>query len=242
MTMLGIVRQAAGACLFGMALQAHAASLQISPVILNMDGAERATSMTLRNEGAEPIYGQVRVYAWRQTTTEDVLRETAALVASPPMIQIAPGGTQVVRLLQPEAAKRPGEASYRLIIDEIAPPDPLRATGVQVRLRYSVPVFVGAAPQIPAQRHLTWSLVRDGRDWALRVDNSGAHRAQLSDVALVINGKRHSLRDGLLGYVLGGSARQWPLPFQPATHGAITVDARVNSVPVQADVQADTGK
>ncbi|MBO1016482.1 molecular chaperone [Achromobacter sp. SD115] len=242
MTMLGIVRQAAGACLFGMALLAHAASLQISPVILNMDGAERATSMTLRNEGAEPIYGQVRVYAWRQTTTEDVLQETAALVASPPMIQIAPGGTQVVRLLQPEAAKRPGEASYRLIIDEIAPPDPLRATGVQVRLRYSVPVFVGAAPQIPAQRHLTWSLVRDGRDWALRVDNSGAHRAQLSDVALVVNGKRHSLRDGLLGYVLGGSARQWPLPFPPAMQGTITVDARVNSVPVQADVQADTGK
>ncbi|HEY9271383.1 molecular chaperone [Achromobacter sp.] len=242
MTTLGIVRQAAGACLFAMALQAHAASLQISPVILNMDGAERATSMTLRNEGAEPIYGQVRVYAWRQTTTEDVLQETSALVASPPMIQIAPGGTQVVRLLQPEAAKRPGEASYRLIIDEIAPPDPLRATGVQVRLRYSVPVFVGAAPQSPAQRHLTWSLVREGRDWALRVDNSGAHRAQLSDVALVFNGKRHSLRDGLLGYVLGASARQWSLPFQPSMQGAITVDARVNSVPIQADVQADTGK
>jgi fimbrial chaperone protein len=25
-------------------------------------------------------------------------------------------------------------------------------------------------------------------------------------------------------------------------HGAVTVNARVNSVPVQADVQADTGK
>ena len=83
MTTLGIVRQAAGACLFGMALQAHAASLQISPVILNLDGAERAASMTLRNEGAEPIYGQVRVYAWSQTTTEDVLQETTDLAASP---------------------------------------------------------------------------------------------------------------------------------------------------------------
>jgi fimbrial chaperone protein len=111
-----------------------------------------------------------------------------------------------------------------------------------VRLRYSVPVFVGAAPQTPAQRHLAWSLVRNGSDWALRVDNSGTHRAQLSDVALVFNGQRRSLRDGLLGYVLGGSARQWPLPFQPSMHGAITVNARVNSVPVQADVQADTGK
>ncbi len=242
MTTLGIVRQAAGACLLGMALQAHTASLQISPVILNMNGAERATSMTLRNEGAEPIYGQVRVYAWRQTTTEDVLQETSALVASPPMIQIAPGGTQVVRLLQPEPASRPGETSYRLIIDEIAPPDPMRATGVQVRLRYSVPVFVGAAPQSPAQRHLAWSLVRDGANWALRVDNSGTHRAQLSDVALVIDGKSRSLRDGLLGYVLGGSARQWPLPFQPATRGAVSVKARVNSVPVQADVQTDSGK
>lgn len=242
MTTLGIVRQAAGACLFSMALHAHAASLQISPVVLNMSGAERATSMTLRNEGAEPIYGQVRVYAWRQTTTEDVLQETTALVASPPMIQIAPGSTQVVRLLQPETAKRPGEASYRLIIDEIAPPDPLQATGVQVRLRYSVPVFVGAAPQSPAQQHLTWSLVRDGAAWALRVDNRGTHRAQLSDVALVLDGKRRSLRDGLLGYVLGGSARQWPLPFQPALHGEISVNARVNSVPIQAAVQTDSGK
>ncbi|NGT13204.1 fimbrial biogenesis chaperone [Achromobacter insolitus] len=242
MTTLGIVRQAAGACLFGMALHAHAASLQISPVILNMNGAERATSMTLRNEGPAPIYGQIRVYAWTQTMTQDVLKETSALVASPPMIQIAPGATQVVRLLQPDPASRPGETSYRLIIDEIAPPDPLGATGVQVRLRYSVPVFVGAAPQTPAQQHLAWSLVSDGPDWALRVDNSGAHRAQLSDVALVVNGQRRSVRDGLLGYVLAGSARQWSLPFQPSMHGSISVKARVNSVPVQVDVQSDAGK
>lgn len=242
MTTLGAIRQAAGSCLLFLALHSHAASLQISPVILNLNGAERATSMTLRNEGSTPIYGQVRVFSWRQTLTEDVLQETSELVASPPMIQIAPGGTQVVRLLQPEPVKRAGEAPYRLIIDEIAPPDPLDSTGVQVRLRYSVPVFVGAAPQSPVQQNLAWSLVREGTDWALRVDNSGAHRAQLSDVALVFNGKSRSMRDGLLGYVLGGSARQWRLPFPPSLREPISVNARVNSVPVKADVQSDTRK
>lgn len=63
MTMPGLMRQAAAVCLIGVASHAHAANLQISPVLLNLDGAERAATMTLRNEGAAPIYGQVRVYA-----------------------------------------------------------------------------------------------------------------------------------------------------------------------------------
>lgn len=242
MTMPGLMRQVAAVCLIGVASHAHAANLQISPVLLNLDGAERAATMTLRNEGAAPIYGQVRVYAWSQTPTEDVLRETEALVASPPMIQIAPGGTQVIRLLQHEPAARSGETPYRLIIDEIAPSDSMSATGVQVRLRYSVPVFVGAAPQAPVERQLTWSLVREGPDWALQVSNSGAHRAQLSDVALVVGGRKHRVRDGLLGYVLGNSVRQWRLPFRPELGGPISVSARINSVPGQAAVQSGTGK
>lgn len=242
MTTLGILRQAAGACLIGVALYAHSASLQISPVILNLGSTEQATTMTLRNEGAAPVYGQVRIYAWHQTLNEDVLTESSALVASPPMIQIAPGGRQVVRLLRPNATPPSGEQSYRLIIDEIAPPDPLRTTGVQVRLRYSVPVFVGAAPQQAVQDDLVWSLARDGTGWALQVRNNGAHRAQLSDVVLVSNGQDRSVRDGLLGYVLSGSTRQWRLPFQPGANASMSVRARVNSVEMDAPLRPSPGK
>lgn len=236
-----MMRQAAGACLVAAALHVQAAGLQISPVTLSLDPSQRAASMTLRNEGVTPIYGQVRIYAWDQTLNEDVLSETTALVASPPMIQIAPGATQVVRLLQPDAAPGPGERSYRLIIDEIAPPDPLHASGVQVRLRYSVPVFVGADPQAAVQEDLTWQVVQDGDGWALRVQNSGRHRAQLSDVFIVSKGQRRSVRQGLLGYVLAGNARQWTLPFKPSGAGAVSVQARVNSVPVTAIAQPAPG-
>ena len=49
------------------AVPVQAATLQISPVLVDLAPQQGATGIQLRNPGATPIYGQVRVYAWDQT-------------------------------------------------------------------------------------------------------------------------------------------------------------------------------
>ncbi|WP_249278980.1 fimbrial biogenesis chaperone [Bordetella genomosp. 5] len=244
MPKLGILRQAARACLLAGALctgpAALAASLQISPVIINLAPGERATTIRLENTGMEPIYGQVRVFAWSQRDGQDALEPTQAIVASPPLLQIPPRSSQIVRLLQ--AGDLPaGEQSFRMLIDEIAPPGQAPRTGVDVRLRYSVPIFAGAQTAQPVAQALTWSLVREGDALRLQLHNAGPHRAQVSQVVLESAGRRYAYEPGLLGYALADSTRRWPLPDgfpASAAGGAVQIQAVVNTVATRAPVGA----
>jgi len=217
---------------------AQAATLQISPVMVDLQSNESATGITLRNPGDKPLYGQVRIFRWDQVNRDDALTPTQELVASPPLIQISAQSDQLVRLVRTSPAPVGTEQSYRILIDELPAPDTAPADGVTIRLRYSVPVFVEPAGKatVPA---LSWSLAHDAKGWVLRVDNTGARRAQIAAVQLVDSaGKLHEINKGLLGYALAGRARQWsvPLPADADLRGAVTVRAAVNSLPLEAVV------
>src|SRR5690606_36206169 len=110
--------------------------LQISPVTIELGPKINAAAVTLSNPGETPIYGQLRVFKWDQKDGEDVLTATTDIAASPPLIEIAPGSDQVVRLVRTERNAVQGEQSSRILIDEIAdenasPP----SSGVQIRMR-----------------------------------------------------------------------------------------------------------
>src|SRR5882757_6733023 len=83
-----------------LAMPAQAASLQVSPVVLNFQPGQPAQGLTLRNTGDAPLTGQVRVFAWSQDGKDDVLVPVQALVASPPMVVIPPQGEQLVRVVR----------------------------------------------------------------------------------------------------------------------------------------------
>lgn len=230
---------AAALSLAGMllALPAAAGSLQISPVTVHLAPGERSSTLQLQNTGTEPIYGQVRVYAWRQQDGDDVLEPTAQLVASPPLLQLAPHATQTVRLV---LSQEPPEAeqSYRLLVDELAPPGQTPRMGVDLRLRYSVPVFSAARPSQAVAADLHWSLFTQRGQLMLQVDNRGKHRAQISQLALEQHGKPLHQEPGLLGYALAGSIRRWTLPWPlPATPQGLTLRAVVNTVELGVPVK-----
>ena len=212
---------------------AQAASLQISPVSITLRAEQSAAGITLQNTGSTPIYGQVRVFGWDQDRSADVLAPTTELVASPPIVQIAPGATQTVRLVRPNGGAPAAERSYRVLIDEVAREQAGAASGVDIRLRYSVPVFV-----MPAQagtETLTWSTFRRDGAWMLRVANSGARHAQIGVLHLSNRaGARFQVSQGLFGYVLAGRTREWRLALAPdaALDGPLAVEAVVNSRPL----------
>ncbi|KAB8050658.1 fimbria/pilus periplasmic chaperone [Janthinobacterium rivuli] len=213
------------------AVGAQGANLQISPVTLNFRAEQSATGINLQNLGEQPMYGQVRVFAWDQRDGEEVLAPTQELVASPPIVEIAPNSRQTIRLVRAQAGPVAQEKTYRVLIDEVSREDDTGRSGVDIRLRYSVPVFVlpGGAP---GKEVLAWQVFREQGEWTLRIKNSGNFHAQIGALTLTNQrGKEFVISKGLFGYVLAGRMRVWRLPVarESELDGPLSIAVNVNA-------------
>ncbi|MDO5624862.1 MAG: molecular chaperone [Pseudomonadota bacterium] len=218
---------------------AQAGGLQVTPTLLDVPATQQAAGLWLSNVGDAPLQAQARVYRWTQEGGTDRLETTREMLASPPMLSVAPEARQLVRAVRLGAPPTQGvEQAYRIVIDEL-PLQKAEAKGLQFVLRYSVPVFVqpaGAPATAPA---LHWSLVRaHGQLW-LHVRNSGGSHAQLADVQWQAAGAPPTVvHAGLLGYVLPGASMRWPLrpqasvPADGAQWEAL-VNGQVEKVPLE---------
>jgi fimbrial chaperone protein len=224
---------------------AGAADLQVSPILVEFGAREQAAAVWLSNTGKQPLRAQVRIQAWTQEGDQDVLEATRDLVASPAILEVAPGGKQMVRIIRLQPAPLAQESAYRLLVDEL-PGDPGEdRKGLQFLLRYSIPVFITAAGPDEARADarvpegsttpstdlspLRLQLEAGAGGSRLRASNTGARRIRISQLSLVdADGHEHSLNQGLLGYVLAGHSMAWPLPLAlPLKTGQI-LKARFN--------------
>ena len=223
-------------------LLAHAAAsggvLEVTPTLLQIATRQNADGVQLSNTGEGAIRAQVRVYAWTQQNGDDLLTPTRALIASPPLLHIAPGRTQLLRVIRafgPVPVVE--ELAYRLIIDELpsspvpsVPPKQADTTAISFRMRYSLPVFVGDAPTASVAPQLAWSFESTGRHWTLHATSSARSHAQIADLqAVLADGSRRMLFPGLLGYVLAGRSMQWSMPAltQPGSP-IVSFEAMIN--------------
>jgi len=222
------LRALLAACLAGCGGAAVVAALQISPVLVELAPTQGASGIMLRNPGSTPIYGQVRIYGWEQADGDDVLSPTEVIQASPPIIQVPPGGEQLVRLVRVSKDAPPLQQGFRLIIDEIPDPSSPGVNGVVLRLRYSVPVFVAGMTPSP-EPELAWRVERSGGDWVVRLSNSGSRYAQVAALQILnAAGKPVAEMEGLLGYALANSARQWNIPGKQGAAGPVKIRAMIN--------------
>jgi fimbrial chaperone protein len=212
------------ACLLAAASNASASGLQIAPTSLQLTSGGPAQGLWLTNTGDRELHAQVRAYRWSQAGGQDQLEATQALVASPPMLGIPPGGRQLVRVIRTGKAGADGEETYRLLIDEL-PVSASQDAGVQYVLRYSVPVFIGGTGAAPS---LQWSATPGPDTIRLEVRNSGGLHAQISSLTLSQpDGTRIDLVPGLLGYVLPGSTMHWTVALPD---GANTANASLKAL------------
>ena len=213
----------------------QAANLQISPVMISFGTGQSAAGIKLQNYGDTPLYGQVRVYVWDQQAGEDVLTPTNEVIASPPIMEIAPKTSQTIRLVRRTGAPAENEKAYRVLIDEIPRSDD-STSGVAIRLQYSVPVFVLSADERAAPA-LAWTVFRGKDGWMLRVKNTGTMRAQIGATTVrTSTGKEYELTKGLLGYALSGKTREWRLSVDKAAElvGPLDIRTLVNTKAVTA--------
>lgn len=195
----------------------HAQSLSVSPVTFNLAASQQATSLTVRNDGAEETVVQIRPFAWTQQP-DDVLTPADDVVVSPRIVTIPPHSNQVFRVLVRHKPTSK-ELTYRLILDQI--PRASEPGAVRMVLRISMPIFV--EPVAPANPGVRFRLARRDGDTVLVLENPGARHETLRNVVLRdTNGAPIAIKNGGSPYLLAGATRELPvqdMPVQAAVDG-----------------------
>lgn len=197
--------------LFAIPHDASAQGIMISPVNVVLAPGEAAATLTIANGEDREISFQIRAFAWQEDRTGDwQLARTDELLVSPPLGTIAPGATQIARLVL-NKAPQDRELAYRILIDEIPPP--ARAGVVHVALRLSIPVF--AEPPGIAAPHVQWRIATQGSQAWLVALNDGTRHQSVGDVALrAANGRPVQLKSETPPYVLAGGEHRWSIQLQ----------------------------
>ncbi|SMO43615.1 fimbrial biogenesis chaperone [Paracoccus laeviglucosivorans] len=181
-----------------------AQGLRVSPVTLEVPAPGAATTLTIRNEGREPVTVQSRAFRWTQYGGREALQRTNAVVVSPPAVRLPPGATQIIRVVRTSKSAVRGEEAYRVIVNEVPDQSRRRSGSVAFASELRIPVFfVGRGARNP---DVSFAVRNSGGAAWLVAQNRGDTRLRLADVQL-----GPVRQPGLVGYVLGGSTMQWPV-------------------------------
>lgn len=188
----------------------RAGSFTVNPVRVTLSADHAVAALTVRNVGPEASVIQLETSRWTQQGGKDVLTPSREILATPPIFTLAPGASQIVRVGVLRAPPAEGELTYRLILREVPPPQPI-AQGLRVALAISMPVFVLAAH--PSFSNLQWQAVRLGAgSIRLQATNSGNAHVQIGAIELSATGSASPLvSKNVATYVLPGNTRSWEL-------------------------------
>jgi len=220
-------------CLAG--APAHAAALQVEPVLVDVAVPGLSSMLTLKNAGNTPVTAQIRVYRWSQSNGQEKLEPTAEVAASPPAATLPPGGMQTVRIVRVRKDAVAGEESYRLFIDQLPQPAQARTGLVSLVVRHSIPAFFRSAE--PGSPAVSWSTEVAKGKVSVTARNDGPRRLRIASLQLRdAKGATVKFGDGLVGYVLGKSSMRWtaPLGSHGLVGGQLSVSAQSDMGPVNA--------
>jgi fimbrial chaperone protein len=192
---------------------AQAGAFSVSPVRIFMDARERATGITVINEGDTDLVMQAEIFQWKQNPDgTDDLQPSQDLVLAPPILKLAKGTRQVVRLANLRPVPPGAQQTYRLIVREV--PEALRSASpgvqIQVALAFSLPVFISPPG---ARRDLSCSASRSSPTALLATcENRGTAYAQAATLTLSTpSGNTLASTEVKGGYILPGVKRSFEI-------------------------------
>jgi fimbrial chaperone protein len=194
---------------------AHAGQFSVTPVRIFMDAKDRATAITLTNEGDTELVMQADIYVWTQKPGgEEDLVLSEDMILAPPIIKLAPKARQVLRLANLKPVLPGQQQTYRMIVREIpeAKPADKKNVQLQIALAFSLPVFI-SPPSV--KRQLSCTVQRSVPAANNSVDavckNLGNAYAQATDFKLIdAQGQPVAVRESG-NYVLPGIQRSFEL-------------------------------
>ena len=214
------MRFVAGTCLritllwlvmLGLAMPAYAGLFSVSPVRIFMTPQDKATAVTINNDGNEFLVMQADVYDWKQKPDgEDDLTLTQDMLVYPPIIKVPPKSHQVVRLARLVHMPQSKQSTYRLIVREIPEVHHTqKKLAMTVALAFSMPVFITPAD---AKSKLDCSVERVSSKSVNAVcQNTGNAYAQVLGLALADTGRHNLANSNQVGYILPGITRKFEL-------------------------------
>jgi fimbrial chaperone protein len=219
---------------------AHATTLKIYPVLIQLDGKTPVQTMTIENSSEALARMQVRVVAWRQENGQDLFENTRDILANPPLFEVAAGAQQIARFgLRTTAAAT--EKSYRIFLEEIPTERPMAPGEVRTLLRVSIPIFV---PAPGAQPLLDWQLSGTGdKQVAVTVRNTGGAHIHLNRIDIKrADGSALTARQESI-YILPGATRSFlldtPGPVKPGDK--LTLDATSDAQRLSVNLVSQAG-
>lgn len=216
----------AGLALLGSSVAALGATFSVSPVRIYLQARERATAITVDNEGDGEVVLQGEVFQWTQKADgTDVLTPTDDLILAPPILKVAPKSRQVLRLANLKPVPPGEQLTYRIIVREV-PEAAVPKEGVQIKvsLAFSLPIFITPPG---AKQRLVCAAKRGSPDLLLATcENQGDAYAQPVNFAVrTATGTVLMSQDIAGGYILPKMRRQFELKRPasgPAIDGAAT--------------------
>jgi len=215
-TMMTAVMAAAAMCVAALPVSVHAASLGVSPTLIDVKAGTVSGLRVSNGDAAQAVSVQARVVRWRQDETGNLYTPADGVVVSPPVTRIEPGGENLIRIVRVATHPLAGEESYRLLVDELPEPGAQQAGAISMLIRHSVPVFFSISSAVPAQPQ--WRIERaqpdgEGGGWQVTVVNHGDKRLRLTNLDVYDNnGALVAQRQGLVGYVLGRASMAFFVP------------------------------
>ena len=199
--MLALVPAIAGS------VPAATAALNVTPLRLEFKPGQQSSQLLLRNDSAQRLAVQFRLFAWTQDEAGDHYELSQDFVISPSIVQIGPGLTQTFHVVSREPVPSSRERAYRVVIDQL--PQSVQSVdgAAQTRLRITLPLFSGSGAASEGKLHFAV------RGKMLTILNVGGRSIKLDDTAIMQGGKVVALpNEKGPHYVLGGARLQFALP------------------------------
>ena len=241
---LGMLLQAAIAvCCALLPLTSVGGSLRVGPTRIDLSARRPVVALEVQNTADAQTLTQLDVFTWTQEGGGDSLIPTTDLIATPLVLNLAPGETRVVRVGLREPNHTAVERSYRLFVREVAPTF-VAGTGLRFGLRIGVPVFalpVDTRPgAVSAPGELSWRWVPDINGCAtVQLTNPSARHERVLAAEMLSRGGEVLWRASESTYVLAGSRRALPPALcAPSLGEAVTLRLEMESGTVNLPVQA----
>jgi fimbrial chaperone protein len=221
-------------------LGAGAQALSVLPVNIFLQPGQKATTLTVTNQGTGSTAIQIRAYVWSQKAGEDELAASDQIVVSPPIATIAGGATQVVRLILRDSPQGQ-ESTYRILVDQIPPPT--EPGVVHIVLRLSIPVFV--MPAVRPLAHVQFHVERkSGKLFLVGVNDGTAHDVIRDIVLTTGDGQKLMGAKDSSPYILAGATRYWPIALEDSkplpTDDSFQLSVHSNGGPIAQQVSVVT--
>jgi fimbrial chaperone protein len=213
-----------------------AGGLSIWPVRVHLPADGTVQEIQVSNPGDEASYVQVTAVEWHEAGQTDKANTVQEILAVPPVFELAPNSSQLVRLVARDQGAKSVERAYRLVVTEVPRTAGLVPNTLAIAARMTLPVFVRPDGAQPSP---VWSLERNGGAKPdLVLANKGNAHIKINEVTLF--GAENEVPDFAVeqgSLIFAGREERWSLDIDLAELRApITVRAETTTGPIEAVV------